>query len=482
MSMKEKIEKILRDARVSFEFIPLPEDLPPDVPSHMKFYGDTMQHALATMIYKTEKGFIAVSRRGDTKVSSKKLREALGVNRLSLATKENMAELGLTPGIVPPLGLTIPLYMDKKLLEVDYFYDGTGHKLFGLKMKTADLLRVSRATVGDFTVYEESYAKQRIFSGVRPTNLLHIGNYLGAVKGMIALQNDLKYETYYCVVDLHAITTPYGKNAFTQATREVVKDYLAAGLDPSRSAIFVQSHVPEHVELGYLLSTVTTLAKLTHLPTYKEKVKQYPDHVTMALVNYPVLMAADILAYKCGLVPVGVDQEPHLEAAREIARRMNQDYGTDFPQPQRFATKGENVPSLTGEGKMSKSVEGSYIALTDDLQTVMSKLAKAPTDAGGPGRVPDRGPVANLFKFLELFLPHRLEYYGGRYEQGKIKYSEVKEELARAIYAELEPIQKRRRKLTDEYIDQVIADGAKKARAVASQTVLEVKQKMGLLI
>ena len=205
-----------------------------------------------------------------------------------------MAELGLTPGIVPPLGLAIPHYMDKGLLEVDYFYDGTGHKLFGLKMGTADLLKVSGATVGNFTVYEEQYAKQRILSGIRSSGRLHIGNYLGAVKGMLALQSDPAYETYYMVADLHALTTPYDKAKFAQETRSVIKDYLAAGLDPGKSVIFVQSQVPEHLELAYCFSTVTTLAKMTHLPTYKEKVKQFPDHVTMALVNYPVLMAADI--------------------------------------------------------------------------------------------------------------------------------------------------------------------------------------------
>jgi len=317
---------------------------------------------------------------------------------------------------------------------------------------------------------------------MRPSGKLHLGNYLGVAKGMIALQNDSKYETFYMVADQHALTTPYDKSQLVKATRSVIADYLACGLDPQKSAIFVQSHVLEHAELAYYFSTVTTIAKLSHLPTFKEKVKQYPQHSTLALLGYPVLMSADILVYKCGLVPAGLDQEPHLEVAREIARRMNQDYGTDFPEPKRFETRKEDIPSLLGEGKMSKSVEGSYIALTDDLQTISAKLAKAPTDSGGPGKVPQAGPVANLFKFLELFLPNRLEYYAALYRQGKIKYSELKEELARAIYEELRPIQERRKQLTDEYIDQVIREGAKKARAVASQTVLEVKQKMGLLV
>jgi tryptophanyl-tRNA synthetase len=324
--------------------------------------------------------------------------------------------------------------------------------------------------------------KKRILSGMRATGKLHLGNYLGAAKGMLALQDDPQYETFYCVVDLHAITTPYDKNTLSETTKSVIKDYLAIGLDPKRSAIFVQSQVPETLELAYFFSSVTTIAKLSHLPTFKEKVKQYPEHNTMALLNYPVLMAADILVYKAGLIPVGIDQEPHLEVAREIARRMNADFGTDFPEPQRFVTEGESVPSLSGEGKMSKSVEGSYIALTDDLETIKAKLAKAPTDAGGPGEVPAVGPVANLFKFLKLFSPDRMSYYQDLYKQGKIRFSEFKEELAIAIFKELEPIQKRRSEITDEYLMEVIADGAKRARIVARQTVLEVKQKMGLLV
>ncbi len=299
---------------------------------------------------------------------------------------------------------------------------------------------------------------------------------------MLALQENPEYETFYMVADLHGLTTPYNRDEYKAATRNIIRDYIAAGLDPKKSVIFVQSQVPQHMELAYYFSTVTTLAKLTHLPTYKEKVKQFPQNSTLALVTYPVLMTADILLYKAPLVPVGLDQEPHLEVAREIARRMNQDFGTDFPEPKRFITKGEDVPSLTGEGKMSKSVEGSYIALTDDLQIITDKLAKAPTDVGGPGEVPKAGPVANLFKFVELFIPNRLEYYAALYRQGKIKYSELKEELARAIYEELRPIQEKRKQLTDDYIDQVIKDGVKKARAVASQTVLEVKRKMGLLV
>jgi len=206
--------------------------------------------------------------------------------------------------------------------------------------------------------------KKRVLSGIRATGRLHLGNYLGAVKGMLALQDDPAYETFYMVADVHTITTPYDVEALRKNRREVIIDYLAAGLDPERSVLFLQSDIPQHLELAFYFSSVTTIAKMQHLPTFKDKVKRHPDHATMALLNYPILMASDILVYKAGLVPVGIDQEPHLEVAREIARRFNQDYGTDFPEPKRFATEGEYIPSLTGEGKMSKSVEGSFINST----------------------------------------------------------------------------------------------------------------------
>jgi len=239
-----------------------------------------------------------------------------------------------------------------------------------------------------------------------------------------------------------------------------------------------------HAELMFYFSTVCTVARMKHLPTFKEKVKQHPENVTMALLNYPVLMAADILAYKGELVPVGVDQEPHLEVAREVARKMNDRYGMDFPEPKRFSTKGGYVPSLLGEGKMSKSVEGSYINLTDGLKTIKKKLASAPTDAGKGKKVPTEGGVANLMQFVELFEgKKKRKKYEREYVGKGIRYGDLKKELAEAIYKELEPIQKRRKELEakPEYVEKIIEEGAKKARIIAQETVSEVKKKMGLV-
>lgn len=327
--------------------------------------------------------------------------------------------------------------------------------------------------------------KKRIFSGIRATGRLHIGNYLGAVKGMLKLQDDPQYEMFFAVVDVHVMTTPYDKETLSEKTREVVLDYLAAGLDPKKSSVLVQSKVADlHTELAFYFSTVTTVARMQHLPTFKDKVKQHPNNVTMALLNYPVLMAADILIYKSELVPVGVDQKPHLEVAREIARKMNSKYGTDFPEPKRFATKGEYVPSLLGKGKMSKSVEGSYIYLTDSKQMIHQKLAKVPTDSGKGHKVPTEGGVASLLKLVELFEgKKKRKEYEKQYLGGGIRYYALKVDLTDSIYKELEPIQKKRRELEKkpEYVDKVIKEGAEKARKIAKETLKEVKKKMGLI-
>lgn len=323
--------------------------------------------------------------------------------------------------------------------------------------------------------------KKRVFSGIRATGRLHLGNYLGAVKGMLEIQNAGEYETIYCVVDVHSITTPYDKEMLAKNKREIIIDYLAAGLDPKKSILIYQSDVPEHTELAFYFSTVETVARMLHLPTYKDKIKQYPKNVTMALLNYPILMAADILIYKASFVPVGIDQEPHLEIAREIARKMNQIYGIDFPEPVRFATKGEYIPSLTGEGKMSKTVVNSFINLTDSLEEIRRKIRSVPTATTAGGEMTPG--IKTLFIFANLFLPAVTDRLIKEYQNGTLQFVTLKDAIAEAIYAELKPFQERREKIAQdkEYIGRVIKQGAERARTIARETVREVKQKMGLL-
>lgn len=324
--------------------------------------------------------------------------------------------------------------------------------------------------------------KKRVYSGIRATGRLHLGNYMGAVKGMLALQD--QYDCIFSVVDLHTITVPYDPRTLQQSVRDIVLDYLAAGLDPKRCKLEIQSNVPQHTELAYLLSTIYPVSRLEDLPTYKDKKAQYPKYINMGLLYYPVLMAADILLYKAELVPVGIDQEPHLEVAREIARKFNSMFGDLFPEPRRFATKGEYVPSLAGSGKMSKSIEGSYITLTDDVETIQRRLASASTDSGTQGgELPKEGGVANLFKMMKLFDTEGIyEKFVSDYQAGKIRYSEFKQSLAHAIYKELQDFQEKRKEFASDpqVVDEILEKSNAACTQEAEETMQEVRKKMGL--
>ena len=325
--------------------------------------------------------------------------------------------------------------------------------------------------------------KKRVYSGIRATGRLHLGNYFGAVKGMLALQD--QYDCIFAVVDLGTITVPYDPKTLKQSVREIIIDYLAAGLDPKKCKLEIQSMVPQHAELAYLLSNIYPVSRLEDLPTYKEKKAQYPKYVNMGLLYYPIMMAADVLLYKGELVPVGIDQEPHMEVMREIARKFNSMFGKTFPEPQRFKTAGEYVPSLSGGGKMSKSVEGSYINLTDDLETIRKRLAAAPTDSGViGGEVPKGSGAANLFTLLKLFkLDKEHIEFEQDYKDKKIQYKELKEVLARAIYQELKPFQEKRKifKEDSKLVDEIISESNRKCLQMAEETMGEVREKMGLV-
>lgn len=345
--------------------------------------------------------------------------------------------------------------------------------------------------------------KKRVFSGIRPSGRLHIGNYLGGVKGMLALQEREDLDCIYSVVDLHGIMSPFNPKTFQDDIRNVVLDYLGAGLDPQKCHLMIQSHVREHIELAFLLATIYPVSRLEQLPTYKEKKQQQPGYINMGLLYYPVLMAADILIYKAELVPVGKDNIPHIEVTREIARKFNRMFPSAnstpeggragqaiFPETKRFATKGELVPSLFGTGKMSKSVEGSYIILADNLDAIKEKLAKVPTDVGRGEKLPKEGGVANLLALVELFEDSRKrkdyerQYLGKGPSSGRqgIGYARLKGNLAQAIFKELQPIQERRKYFEGhpQEVDAILEEGRAYCSKIAKETLREAKKAMGL--
>ncbi len=449
--------------------------------------GYTLDDSVATLIMKADNNFVAVLRRDVTKISFKKIRKLLNAATLRIATPEEFHKItGLEAGEARFYVENVKTYIDKRVFEKKNILGGTGSLSYTFQCLSSDLKKLPNSQIVDISTLVEEQAVdsnnvKRVLSGIRATGRLHLGNYLGAIKGMIELQNNPKYETLYMVADVHTITTPYKINELKINRREVIIDYLAAGLDPKKTILFQQAEVNEHIELAFFFSSVVSIARMQHLPTFKEKVAQYPQNVTLALLNYPVLMAADILVYKAGLVPVGIDQEPHLEVTREIARKMNQIYGTDFPEPVRFATKGEYIPSLSGEGKMSKTVVNSFINLADSFEEIKKKIRSVPTATTAGGEM--SAGIKTLFTFGDLFTPNSMQQYKDLYNKGILKFVDLKDDIAHHIFEELKPFQKERAKIAanQKYVDEVIKDGAKRARKIAQETIKEVKQKMGLL-
>jgi tryptophanyl-tRNA synthetase len=323
---------------------------------------------------------------------------------------------------------------------------------------------------------------KRIFSGAQPTGNLHIGNYLGALRNWVALQHE--YESFFCVVDLHAITVPQDPKLLAAKTREVARIYLASGIDPQVSTVFVQSDVKEHAELAWVLNCVVRISELERMTQFKDKAKKQRENVLVGLLTYPALMAADILLYQTDLVPVGQDQKQHLELTRDIAERFNRDFGETFRVPDAFIPKvGAKIMALDDPSKkMSKSdenVNGS-ITLMDDPDTIRRKLKRAVTDSGTDVRFDESRPaVTNLLSIYQLLTgqtPEEIEaHFAGK------GYAQLKNDLAEAAVEFLRPFQERVRGISDEELSRLLRDGAEKARGIAAETMREVKERMGVV-
>jgi tryptophanyl-tRNA synthetase len=324
--------------------------------------------------------------------------------------------------------------------------------------------------------------QKRIFSGAQPTGNLHIGNYLGALRNWVELQHD--YESFFCVVDLHAITIPQDPKQLAAKTREVARIYLAAGIDPNVSTIFVQSDVKEHAELAWLLNCVVRISELERMTQFKDKSKKQRENVLTGLLTYPALMAADILLYQTDLVPVGQDQKQHLELTRDIAERFNRDFGETFKIPDAFIPKvGAKIQALDDASKkMSKSdenVNGS-ITLMDDPDTVRRKFKRAITDSGSEIRFDESRPaITNLLSIYQLLTGRTPEEIEKHFE-GK-GYAQLKSDLAEATVEFLRPFQERVRGISDDELSRILRDGAEKARAIADVTMRRAKERMGIV-
>jgi tryptophanyl-tRNA synthetase len=324
--------------------------------------------------------------------------------------------------------------------------------------------------------------KGRVFSGARPTGRQHLGNYLGAIQNYVALQDD--YECIYCVVDLHALTTLETTESLRQNTDEMVLDFLAAGNRPEESIVFVQSHVPEVTELHTILSMVTPLGKLTDLPTFKEKARLQPHNINYGLVGYPVLMTADIALYKAGLVPVGVDQAPHLEFAREIVRSFNHRVGRKvLVEPAMKATQVPKVLGTDGQQKMSKSLN-NHIELAATPEATTARVMTMVTD---PARIrrtdPGNPDVCNVFTMHKIFTPpDEVARIDVECRRAGIGCVDCKQIFAGNLNLHLEPFRERRAAIAQDpnKVREVLDDGAERARRIARETMREVREAIGL--
>ena len=322
--------------------------------------------------------------------------------------------------------------------------------------------------------------KKRVFSGFRPTGKQHIGNYLGTIQNCVLLQEE--YNCIYCVVDIHALTTLENTDTLQEDIHEMVLDWLAAGIDPEKSILVVQSHIPQVTELHTLFSMVTPLSWLLRVPTFKEKVKMQPHNVNYGLVGYPVLMTADIALYKGEVVPVGEDQLPHLELAREIVRRFNSLFGFVFPEPQAKLTQFPLIMGLDGVSKMSKSYN-NHIEIASSPQQILERVMTAVTDPARRYRSdPGHPEICNIFSLHKFFTPDRVDEIASDCRSAKIGCVECKKLLAANITSNLEPFREKKAALAAKpnYVTEVLADGATRAEAIAKETITEVKQRMKL--
>lgn len=324
--------------------------------------------------------------------------------------------------------------------------------------------------------------KGRVFSGARPTGRQHLGNYLGAMKNYVALQSD--YDCIYCIVDVHALTTMETTLELKQNTYDMALDWVAAGIDPQDSIIFIQSHVPQVMELHTYLSMVTPLGKLTDLPTFKEKVRENPNNVNYGLVGYPVLMAADILLYATDFVPVGIDQAPHLEFTREVVRSFNYRYGTPvLKEPQMKATDVPKVLGIDGVQKMSKSLN-NHIELAATPEETTQRVMQMVTD---PARVrrsdPGNPDVCNVFSMHKIFSTQdEIDMVNVECRRAGIGCVDCKKLLAKNLNAHLAPFRERRAELDQKprEIWDMLDDGARRASVLAEKTMVSVRKAIGL--
>lgn len=327
---------------------------------------------------------------------------------------------------------------------------------------------------------------ETVVSGIRPTGHLHLGNYFGAVKNFLAMQET--HRCFFFIADYHSLTTHPHPDHLQTTVKHVLAEYLACGLDPDKCTLYVQSDLPETAELYLLLNMISYVGELERCTSFKDKIRQHPDNINAGLLTYPVLMAADILIHRAAKVPVGKDQEQHLEMTRNFAQRFNHLYQAEFfPMPTAFNFGGKlvKVPGLDGAGKMGKSEgEGNAVFLTDEPDALRKKVMRAVTDSG-PTEPNQTKPEAieNIFALMQLVSPSEtIQHFNDAYNNMTIRYGDMKKQLAEDMIAFTNPIREKIKSIynDDAYLNKITRQGAEKARESARQTVNEARALIGM--
>jgi tryptophanyl-tRNA synthetase len=486
---KSKIETILREKNISYKIISLPDSIGPSVAEHMEFHGFGLDYATATILYKVNGVIIGIIKRSDTDIDVNKVKSFLKVDKVDYASQEDLDKLELKKGVIPLGAIDIKFYLDKKVLEKDFVYGGVGVGHASIKLNPKDIVKLNGAEVVDFTIGIEDIKFKRALSGITPSSTkgLHLGNYFGAVKPHVEFQS--KGDCFYFIANMHALNTVFSGKEVEENTMNIFLEYLAFGIDPSKTTFYVQSDIDSIPYLQNVLNNVVTIAELKRMHGYKDKLQGdvQEDQINNGLFNYPVLMAADILIFNPDLIPVGEDQTQHVEITREIANSFNRRYGNILTIPRLFVKKDvARVKGIDGQRKMSKSL-GNDIPIFGEENEVRKQIMKITTDPNRVHATDPGDPDKNVtFDYLELldFDSARLFEMKEMYKSGTIKDVEIKEELFERFMDYFKDMRQKKQELekNPDYLYELRAMGADKANMIAEKTLEQVKNAVGFKV
>jgi tryptophanyl-tRNA synthetase len=491
---RQKLEKLLNGKSIKYELVNLPIEVgnEPDLRVHAKFHKKDLKYMIATLVYKTENGFVAVQKRGDCKVKSSKIKKQLHIESLSMANPEELASLGFVAGHVPVLGLNLPVYIDEKVKELEILYTGVGTPEFCLKLSFTDLCAINNSILVDVCEVdtETNSERQRILSGITPSSSagLHLGNYLGAIKQHVEFQEN--GECFYFVADLHALNTVFNPKDYAQNVLLTYMDYLALGIDIKKTHFYVESLIPEISQLQTILNNVVMVAQMKRMHAFKDKMgdaNAEVENINMGLFNYPILMAADILIFEPDIIPVGADQAQHVEVCMDMAKSFNARYGKVLKVPKLYIkeTAGK-ILGTDGERKMSKSLGNALTIFADEKvleKQVMSIITDRnrihPNDPGDPSK----NVIFSYYKLLGCD-KNKIDDFENRYRLGTIGDLEIKKDFYKFFLEYFAEFRIKRNELekSKEDILELMKAQSSQVREIAKTNLEKVRRAIGGIV